>query len=78
MYSLNIHNITKIEFKVTKLFNNFSTRNLEITTSDYDGKETQHTIALYGESHANLMPVIDSLVKHSYADDDDDTTQTAA
>jgi hypothetical protein len=78
MYALNIHNITKIELKLTKLFNNFSSRDLEITTKNYEGKETQHTIGLYGKGHADLMPIVDGLVAHHYADDDDDTTQTAA
>lgn len=78
MYSLSIHNVTKVELKVTKLFNNFGSRDLEITTVDYEGKETQHTIGLYGKGHADLMPIVDGLVTHHYADDDDDTTQTAA
>lgn len=78
MYALNIHNIIKIEFKVTKLFNNFGSRDLEITTKDYEGKETKHTIALFGKGHANLTPIVDGLVTYHHADDDDDTTQTAA
>ena len=78
MYSLSIHNVTKVELKVTKLFNNFGSRDLEITTVDYEGKETQHTIGLYGPDYTSLCPVIDTNVTHHYADDDDDTTQTAA
>ena len=78
MYSLSIHSVIKIEFQVTKLFNNFSSRNLMITTKDYEGKETQHTIGLYSKGHADLVPIVDGLVTHHYADDDDDTTQTAA
>jgi len=72
MYALNIHNIIKIEFKVTKLFNNFGSRDLEITTKDYEGKETKHTIALFGKGHANLMPIVDDLVTHHHSDDDDE------
>ena len=71
MYALNINNVTKIEIKVTKLFNNFSSRDLEITTVDYEGKETQHTIGLYSKSHAGLVPVVDFAVAHHYADDDE-------
>ena len=78
MYSLSIHNVTKVELKVTKIFNNFVSRDLEITTVDYEGKETRHTIAVFGKKYANLCPVIYTNVTHHYLDDKDDTTQTAA
>ena len=78
MYSLSIHNVTKVELKVTKLFNNFSSRNLVITAKDYDGTITEHTVGLFGPDYTSLCPVIDTNVTHHYADDDDDTTQTAA
>jgi hypothetical protein len=76
MYALNIHNVTKVELKVTKLFNNFTARDLVVTSKDYDGKMTEHTIGLYGPEYTGLCPVIDTSVSHHY--DDDDTTQTAA
>ena len=47
MYSLNIHNITKVELKITKLFNNFISRDLKITTTDYEGKEIKHTTQVF-------------------------------
>ena len=78
MYSLNIHNVTKVEFKITKLFNNFISRDLEITTTDYEGKQTQHTIGLYGKKYTDLCPLIDNKSSHHYSNDDDDTKQTAA
>ena len=78
MYSLSIHSVIKIEFQVTKLFNNFSYRNLIITTKDYEGNIVEHKIPLYAEQCKDLFPVIDTNVTHHYADDDDDTTQTAA
>ena len=78
MYALNIHNITKVELKVTKLFNNFTSRDLEITTTSSDGKENKHTIGLYGKKYTDLCPLIDNKSSHHYSNDDDDTTQTAA
>jgi len=78
MYSLSIHNVIKVELKVTKLFNNFSSRNLVVTTKHYDGTITEHTVSLFGLDYTSLCPVINTNVTHHYADDDDDTTQTAA
>jgi len=72
MYALNIHNIVKVELKVTKLFNNFSSRDLVVTTSDNNGVQTEHNIGLYGKGHADLMPSVDGLVTHHYVDEDDD------
>ena len=76
MYSLSIHSVIKIEFQVTKLFNNFSSRNLVVTTKDYDGTMTEHTVGLFGPDYTSICPVIDTSVSHHY--DDDDTAQTAA
>jgi len=50
MYSLSIHNVTKVELKVTKLFNNFSSRNLVVTTKNYDGTMTEHTVGLLAQT----------------------------
>tara|TARA_B100001093_G_scaffold257831_1_gene246571 strand:- start:7358 stop:7594 length:237 start_codon:yes stop_codon:yes gene_type:complete len=78
MYSLSIHSVIKIEFQVTKLFNNFSSRNLMITTKDYEGNIVVHKIPLYAERCKNLFPVIDTDVSPHYEEDKDDTTETAA
>ena len=78
MYELNIHNISKVELKITKLFNNFMSRDLKITTTDYEGKEIKHTIGLYGKKYTDLCPLIDNKSSYHYSNDDDDTTQTAA
>ena len=48
MYNLNIHNITEIKLEVTKLFDNFRSRNLKITVEDSEGQEGVHSIGLYG------------------------------
>ena len=74
MYSLSIHNVTKVELKVTKLFNNFSSRNFVVTTKDYEGNMTEHTVGLFGPNYASLCPVIDTNASSHYADDDNDTT----
>jgi len=78
MYSLSIHSVIKIEFQVTKLFNNFSSRNLIITTKDYEGNIVEHKIPLYAKQCKDLFPVVDTAVTHHYVEDKDDTTQTAA
>lgn len=72
MYHLNIHNVTKVEFQVTKLFNNFSSRNLVVTTTDSSGNENSHTIGFYGGDHEHLIPIVSSKVSHHYTEDDND------
>ena len=72
MYQLNMHNVTKVEFQVTKLFNNFSSRNLLVTTKDSSGIESYHTIGLYGGNHEDLIPILSSKVSKHYTEDDND------
>ena len=71
MYHLNIHNVTKVEFQVTKLFNNFSSRNLVVTTTDSSGQERVHSIGLYGILQADLIPTVSTEVVENYTEDQD-------
>ncbi len=64
MYSLSIHSVIKIEFQVTKLFNNFSSRNLMITTKDYEGNIVEHKIPFYAKQCKNFFHVITTAVSH--------------
>lgn len=72
MYNLNIHNITEIKLEVTKLFNNFSSRNLLITVQDAEGQERVHSIGLYGLLQADLIPTVSTEVTRHYKEDEDD------
>jgi hypothetical protein len=72
MYNLNIHNITEIKLGVTKLFNNFSSRNLLITVQDSQGQERVHSIGLYGLLQADLIPTVSTEVVKNYTEDDGD------
>jgi len=72
MYNLNIHNITEIKLEVTKLFNNFSSRNLLIKVTDSEGQERIHKIGLYGVSQADLFPTVSTEVVENYTEDEDD------
>ena len=72
MYNLNIHNITEIKLEVTKLFNNFSSRNLKIKVLDSEGQERVHSIGLYGVSQADLIPTVSTEVVENYTEDQDD------
>ena len=72
MYNLNIHNITEIKLGVTKLFNNFSSRNLLITVQDSQGQERVHSIGLYGLLQADLIPNVSTEVSRHYKEDEDD------
>jgi hypothetical protein len=72
MYNLNIHNITEIKLGVTKLFNNFSSRNLLITVQDSEGQERVHSIGLYGLLQADLIPTVSTEVVKNYTEDDGD------
>jgi len=72
MYNLNIHNITEIKLEVTKLFNNFSSRNLLITVQDSQGQERVHSIGLYGLLQADLIPTVSTEVVKNYTEDDGD------
>jgi len=72
MYNLNINNITEIKLGVTKLFNNFSSRNLLITVQDSQGQERVHSIGLYGLLQADLIPTVSTEVVKNYTEDDGD------
>lgn len=72
MYNLNIHNITEIKLEVTKLFNNFSSRNILIKVTDSEGQERIHKIGLYGVSQADLIPTVSTEVVENYTEDEDD------
>jgi hypothetical protein len=72
MYNLNIHNITEIKLGVTKLFNNFSSRNLLIKVQDSEGQERVHSIGLYGLLQADLIPTVSTEVVKNYTEDDGD------
>ena len=72
MYNLNIHNITEIKLEVTKLVNNFSSRNLLITVQDSEGQERVHSIGLYGLLQADLIPTVSTEVVKNYTEDDGD------
>ncbi len=72
MYNLNIHNITEIKLEVTKLFNNFSSRNLLISVQDSEGQERVHSIGLYGLLQADLIPTVSTEVVKNYTEDDGD------
>ena len=72
MYNLNIHNITEIKLEVTKLFNNFSSRNLLIKVTDSMGQQQIHKIGLYGILQADLIPTVSTEVVENYTEDQDD------
>jgi len=67
-----------VEFQVTKLFNNFSSRNLVVTTKGYNGIMAEHTVGLFGPDYTSMCPVIDTNVTHPDAEDDADATQPEA
>jgi|TARA_R110000868_G_scaffold35828_2_gene127950 hypothetical protein len=70
MYSLSIHNITKIEIKVTKSFKTFASRDLVITSSDHTGKATEHTIGLFGGGPDELEPDLSGEITNNYISED--------
>lgn len=72
MYNLNIHNITEIKLEVTKLFDNFCSRNLKITVQDSEGQERVHSIGLYGILHSDLIPTVSTEVVLNYTEDNND------
>lgn len=72
MYNLNIHNITEIKLEVTKLFDNFCSRNLKITVQDSEGQEQVHSIGLYGILHSDLIPTVSTEVVLNYTEDNND------